>query len=193
MKTAVVLLASVFFFVLVYAGDTAVERGDKRNSPMQKETTHVDNQPALATLLTSYAWFDHVDGPKFAELQRDQFRSIGHWLFLPGAFSSFHKVKNNEEIWIAQSGCVIVHILEPGGTHRTVKVGLNLEGGEQPIVTVPAGYWQAAEIPEGNPYAFGTNICAPAFLYSEFEIAKREDLLKEFPQHGDVIRHLTRE
>jgi hypothetical protein len=117
---------------------------------MQKETTHVDNQPALATLLTSYAWFDHVDGPKFAELQRDQFRSIGHWLFLPGAFSSFHKVKNNEEIWIAQSGCVVVHILEPGGTHRTVKVGLNLEGGEQPIVTVPAGYWQAAEIPEGN-------------------------------------------
>jgi uncharacterized protein len=147
----------------------------------------------LTTLLRSYAWFDHTDGPKFAELQRDQFRSVGHWLFLPGAFSAFHKVKNNEELWIAQLGAVVVHILEPDGTHRTLKVGLNIDAGEHPAATVSAGYWQAAELTEGEAFSFGSNVCAPAFLYTDFEIGKCDVLLNEFPQHADLIKRLARE
>lgn len=147
----------------------------------------------LKDILAEYDWFDHPDGPKFAEIDRDQYRSAGHWLFLPKLFSSFHRVNNSEEIWAIHLGRLLVHVLEPGGAHKVIRLGTDFEAGERPVAIVPTGYWQAAELPEGVEFAFGTNICAPPFLYSEFSIADRSDLLMQFPQHGELIKRLTRE
>jgi len=148
----------------------------------------------IEDILAAYDWFDHPDGPyKFVETHRDAHRSSGHWLFLPGAFSSFHKVRNNEELWLIHLGRVLVHVLDPDGAHHVLRLGTDLAAGERPVVAVPANYWQAAEIPEGTPFAFGTNVCAPAFSYEEFAIARREDLLRDFPDHADVIIRLTRD
>lgn len=146
----------------------------------------------LANLLSAYDWFDHPDGPKFVETHRDPFRSVGHWLFQPGAFSSFHRVNNNEEVWLVHAGKVWVHVLSPEGGYQLLRVGLDLAAGERPVVTVPAGYWQAAELAPGEPFAFGSNVCAPGFTYEQFEIAKRESLLAAYPQHKEVILRLTR-
>ncbi|MBU0703029.1 MAG: cupin domain-containing protein [Chloroflexi bacterium] len=144
-------------------------------------------------ILAAYDWFDHPDGPKFVETHRDAHCSSGHWLFLPGVFSSFHKVRNNEELWLIHLGRVLVHVLNPDGAHRVLRLGTDLAAGERPVVTVPINYWQAAEIPEGTLFAFGTNVCAPAFSYEEFAIAHREDLLRDFPDHADLITRLTRD
>jgi len=145
-------------------------------------------------ILAAYDWFDHPDGPyKFVETHRDAHLSSGHWLFLPGAFSSFHKVSNNEELWLIHFGRVLVHVLDPDGAHHVLRLGTDLAAGERPVVAVPVNYWQAAEIPEGTPFAFGTNVCAPAFSWEEFAIARREDLLRDFPQHADLIIRLTRD
>jgi predicted cupin superfamily sugar epimerase len=145
-------------------------------------------------ILAGYDWFDHHDGPYlFVETHRDAHRSSGHWLFLPGAFSSFHKVRNNEELWLIHVGRVLVHVLDPDGAHHVLRLGTDLAAGERPVVTVPVNYWQAAEIPEGTPFAFGTNVCAPPFSYEEFAIARREDLLRDFPNHADLIMRLTRD
>jgi predicted cupin superfamily sugar epimerase len=144
-------------------------------------------------ILAAYDWFDHPDGPKFVETHRDEYRSSGHWLFLPGAFSSFHQVFNNEELWLIHEGRLLVHVLEPAGTHHLLRLGADFAAGERPVVAVPAGYWQAAELPEGTPFAFGTNVCAPSFSFEEFKIARREDLLRDFPDHADLIMRLTRD
>lgn len=143
-------------------------------------------------ILAAYDWFDHPDGPKFVETHRDEFRSSGHWLFLPGAFSSFHKVLNNEELWLIHTGRLLVHVLHPDGMHKILRLGTDFAAGEQPVVTVPAGHWQAAELPEGVPFAFGTNVCAPSFSFEKFNIALRDDLLRDFPDHTDLIMRLTR-
>ena len=143
-------------------------------------------------ILAAYDWFDHPDGPKFVETHRDEFRASGHWLFLPGVFSSFHKVCNNEELWLIHAGRLLVHALNPGGAHHVLRLGTDFAAGERPVVTVPANHWQAAEVPEGSPFAFGTNVCAPPFFYEEFAIARREDLLREYPEHQDLIVRLTR-
>ena len=143
-------------------------------------------------ILAAYEWYDHPDGPKFVETHRDQYRSSGHWLFLPGAVSWFHKVLNNEELWLIHAGRLLVHVLDPDGTHRILRLGIDHAAGERPVVTVPAGHWQAAEIPEGTPFAFGTNVCAPPFSFEKFYVARREDLLREFPNHVDLITRLTR-
>jgi predicted cupin superfamily sugar epimerase len=95
-------------------------------------------------------------------------------------------VRNNEELWLIHLGRVLVHVLDPDGAHHVLRLGADLAAGERPVVTVPVNYWQAAEIPEGTPFAFGTNVCAPAFSYEEFAIARREDLLRDFPDHTDL-------
>ena len=74
-----------------------------------------------------------------------------------------------------------------------MRLGTDFTAGERPVITVPAGHWQASEIPEGTPFAFGTNICAPPFSFDEFCIADREELLIKFPEHSDLITRLTRE
>ena len=119
--------------------------------------------------------------------------SSGHWLYLPGGFCSFHKVCNSEELWLIHLGRALVHVLDPDATHHVLRLGTDLAAGERPVVTVPVDYWQATEIPEGTPFAFGTNVCAPAFSYEEFAMARREFLLRDFPDHADVIMRLTRD
>ncbi len=147
----------------------------------------------VEAILNSYEWFDHPDGPKFVETDRDDHRSSGHWLFLPGVFSSFHKVCNSEELWLVHRGRLLLHVLQPGGGHRILRLGTELSAGERPALAVPAGCWQAAEIPKGTSYAFGSNVCAPPFCYEQFAIGRRETLLREFPEHRELIERLTRE
>ena len=144
-------------------------------------------------LLAAYDWFDHPDGCRFVDTHRDAHRTCGHWLYLPGAFSSFHKVCDSEELWLIHAGRVLVHVLDPGGAHHVLRLGSDLASGERPVVAVPVGYWQATEIPDGTPFAFGSNVCAPPFSYEEFAMARREDLLRDYPDHAHLIERLTRD
>ena len=147
----------------------------------------------LPHLLQAYDWFDHPEGMKFAETHQDAFRTVGHWLFLPGAISAFHRVLNCEEIWAIHVGRLHLHVIAPDGKYQLVRIGLDLAAGELPVVTVPPGHWQAAELPEAVPFAFGTNVCAPGFCYEESQIAKRRELCQEFPPHAELISRLTHE
>ena len=146
----------------------------------------------IESLLKSYNWFDHPDGPKFVETHRDDYRTSGHWLFLPGSFSSFHKVKNNDELWLIHQGKLLLHLLEPDGGKRTIHLGMDLDAGETPVANAPKGYWQAAELPEKEAFAFGTNVCAPPFSFDQFCIADRGFLLKDYPNEQELILRLTR-
>jgi len=148
-------------------------------------------EPTVESLLKAFAWFDHREGPKFVETHRDAHRTSGHWLFLPGAFSRFHRVTNNEEIWAIHAGRLRLHVLGPDGTLTTSVLGVDVAGGERPVVTVPIGHWQAAELPPGEPLAFGTNVCAPCFQYAEFAIANRAELLAAYPAHRELIGRLA--
>ncbi|MGB3693113.1 MAG: cupin domain-containing protein [Spirulinaceae cyanobacterium] len=146
----------------------------------------------IKAILEAYDWYDHPEGPKFVETHRNQFRTSGHWLFLPGAISSFHKVLNSEEIWAIHQGKLILHTLESNGEHRIFQLGTNLKAGELPVITIPKGCLQAAEIPDGVPFAFGSNICAPAFTWEQLDLVNREELLHTFPQHSELITRLTK-
>ena len=148
--------------------------------------------PTVDDLLAAYDWYDHPEGPKFVETHRDTHRTSGHWLFLPGVFSAFHKVLNNDELWLIQQGRLLLHVLGPDGGHQILPLGFDVAQGEHPVAAVPAGWWQAAELPEGAPFAFGVNVCAPPFSFDEFVPERRDELLRDFPQHADIVMRLTR-
>lgn len=143
----------------------------------------------LARLLAAYPWFEHPEGIKFAEIERDEHRSVGLWLILPGRFSAFHRVTNGAEVWAVHAGSVRLHLLGLNGECECVQLGVNT--GERPVASVPAGWWQAAELPAEASYAFGSNICAPGFQYSAFEVGQRDALCRTYPRHASLIQRLT--
>ncbi|MBZ0167887.1 hypothetical protein MELA_01676 [Candidatus Methylomirabilis lanthanidiphila] len=145
----------------------------------------------LDTLITRYDWYDHPEGLKFVETHRDEYRTSGHWLMLPGTCSAFHRVLNNEELWYIHYGRITLHIIDTTGSLKSLTLGRDILAGEYPVIAVPKNCWQAAEIDEGVPYAFGSVVCAPAFHFELFELGHRQSLIEQFPQHGDVITRLT--
>jgi hypothetical protein len=59
-----------------------------------------------------------------------------------------------------------------------------------PQIVVPAGIWQAAE-PEGEGVLCGCTV-APGFEFADFEMGRAEELMREFPDHEQLIRRLSR-
>ncbi len=168
--------------------DDALDRA-RLPQPLRRE--RLQQRLDLMALERGYDWYDHPEGPLFVETHRDEHRTSGHWLFRPGAISAFHRVLNNEELWIAQRGALLVHELDPDGTHRVHRLGLETAAGEVPVLAIRRGTLQAAELPPGEPFAFGTNVCAPAFDFGQFELTPRAELLERFPGHGELIGRLT--
>jgi predicted cupin superfamily sugar epimerase len=146
----------------------------------------------LEAVLRQYPWFNHPEGMKFVELGRDTHRSLGHWLFQPGEISAFHRLTHCEEIWAIHRGRLLLHVIDDGGALRTFTLGPEIAAGERPIATVPRGAWQAAELPPNEPFAFGTNVCAPAFVYEHLQFARRDELLAAAPDARDIVQRLTR-
>jgi hypothetical protein len=101
-------------------------------------------------------------------------------------------VNKNAELWLIHLGRLLVHVLDPDGSHQILRLGTDFGAGEQPVVSVPAGYWQAAEILAGVPFALGSIVCAHAFSFENFNIANREHLLRDFPRPAGLIMRLTR-
>jgi predicted cupin superfamily sugar epimerase len=66
-----------------------------------------------------------------------------------------------------------------------------------PQALVPAGSWQGARLTGGphlpTRYAWALVSCVvtPGFDFADFELADRDALLAEHPQHADLIRELT--
>ncbi len=146
----------------------------------------------IDALLATYDWYDHPEGPRFVETHRDAHRTSGHWLFTLGAISAFHRVLDSEELWLVHAGRLTVHVIGDDGAHRVHTLGLDVSRGELPVLAVPRGALQAAELPPGQPYAFGTNVCAPCFTFEEsFELCARGALLAALPQHRELITRLT--
>ncbi len=146
----------------------------------------------LSEILAAYEWYDHPEGLKFVETHRDAHRTSGHWLLLPGAFSTFHKWTGGDELWFIHAGRVALHVIEPAGAHWTVVLGTNVAAGERPAAVVSADAWQAAELVDGEDFGLGTVVCSPPFAFEKLVSAEAHQLSGEYPQHETLIRRLTR-
>lgn len=113
-----------------------------------------------------------------------------YFLLTEDTFSAFHRIKQ-DEIWHFYAGEPLrLHVIEADGTYRMQVVGNRDLKSEVPQLVVPAGAWFAAEVVSG--YALVGCTVAPGFDFSDFELAKREVLIREFPEHEGVIRRLSR-
>lgn len=105
--------------------------------------------------------------------------------------SKFHRLKS-DEIWIYQLGVsIIIHIILPNGELQSVILGKDIERGEKLQVVVPANSWFAAELSSEHSFSLLSCMVTPGFIFNDFELAKQEQLLKEYPQYSYLIINLS--
>jgi predicted cupin superfamily sugar epimerase len=106
-------------------------------------------------------------------------------------FSGFHRLAS-DELWYFHKGAPLhIQVIDNQGKQTTIELSDGDTGSLQAII--PPNTWFAAEIPSGSGFALVSCAVAPGFDFAEFEMAKREELLKQYPQHGALLERLCRE
>jgi len=85
-----------------------------------------------------------------------------------------------------------VHVIDEAGEYSEILLGSDPDAGEVLQAVVKAGCWFASRVKDGRSFALVGCTVAPGFDFEDFEMAKREDLVREYPQHRGVIERLTR-
>lgn len=115
-----------------------------------------------------------------------------YYLLQQSDYSAFHKI-NSDECWHFYGGdTLLIHVIDTSGQYYCIQLGNAINKGEQPQAVVPAHCWFASEPAPGSSYSFTGCTVAPGFDFSDFEMARREDLLKSYPDHEAIIERLCR-
>ncbi len=103
--------------------------------------------------------------------------------------SHFHRLVS-DELWFYHGGNPLtIHSIYPNGDYKKNVLGLGIEQGEMLHHTVPAGVIFGSTVEEG--YALVSCTVVPGFDFSDFKLFKEEELLEVYPQHEEIIKHLT--
>lgn len=129
-------------------------------------------------------------------------------------FSALHRLRT-DELWHFHAGDAIEQVqLDPRtGAAKRLVLGTDLAAGQHPQVVAPAGVWQGSRLwhagasatGEGGragthtpaaaqPHGWALVSCtlAPPWDEVECEFGERAALERQFPEHADLVRALTR-
>lgn len=105
--------------------------------------------------------------------------------------SKFHRLKS-DELWHFYTGSSLtIHIISPKGKYSSIKLGSDPEKQQIFQCVIKKNHWLGATI--DNPKSFSLIGCtvAPGFDFADFEMAKREKLLRLCPGRRSIIEQLT--
>lgn len=115
-----------------------------------------------------------------------------YYLLQRNEFSAFHRIQS-DELWHFYDGEFLkIFEINQDGSLTEHLLGTDSENGQLPFCVIKAGNWFAAELLPNSDYALVGCTVSPGFDFAEFELAKREKLLFQYPQHKDLIERLTK-
>lgn len=134
-----------------------------------------------------------IPGGSLAAFPHARHCSTGIYFLIGGAqFSAFHRIRS-DELWHFYAGSPLhVHEIGEGGTYTLHRVGIDLANGYRPQAVVPAGSWFASECAMQNGWSLVGCTVSPGFDFADFELATRQSLSTQFPQHSALISRLCR-
>lgn len=110
-----------------------------------------------------------------------------YFLLASDEFSAFHRIKS-DEIWHFYSGSSLtIHMIDQQGGYEKALLGLD----HLPQFVVPANVWFGATVNKANSYALVGCTVSPGFDFLDFELANKENLSNQFPEHKEVINKLS--
>jgi predicted cupin superfamily sugar epimerase len=134
--------------------------------------------PALtaADIIARLGLKPHPEGGHYRETFRDSrcdadgraFSTAIYFLLARGERSHWHRI-DAVEVWHYHAGAALRLQIADDDGRRSVKLGGDLAGGEQPQAIVPPHAWQAAES-TGDWTLVGCTV-APGFEFAQFEMA----------------------
>ena len=157
------------------------------------------NKLQLATHIEGGAFREIYRSPVIAPLQalpstfegERNFCTSIYFLLQQHQFSAFHKIKS-DEVWHFYYGDpLIVYEIDRQGQMIEHRLGCDPDNNENFQCVIAAGNWFAARLAPGGEYALVGCTVSPGFDFADFELAGREELVRMYPEHREVIRDLT--
>jgi len=160
-------------------------------------------------------WIDHlqlthhIEGGSFREVYRSplmathsspsqglagerNFSTSIYFLLEQGQFSAFHRILS-DELWHFYAGdCLLIYEIDFNGELRIHRLGSDPGKEESFQIVIKAGNWFASAVVEHGEYALVGCTVSPGFDFADFELAKKEELMKKFPSHGELIKRFCR-
>jgi len=122
----------------------------------------------------------------------DRSYSTGIYFLLAGTnVSKFHKIQSDEMWHFYEGDSLTIHEITPDGIYNKHLLGADIEQGEQFQLVIRAGSWFGASVNDPNTYALVGCTVAPGFDFSDFVLAKRNELLADYPEYKEIIEKLT--
>ena len=127
--------------------------------------------------------------PKRYKSSRNFSTSI-YFLLEGKQFSSFHILKS-DELWHFYDGSsVILYVINQKGELNIKKLGKKKDCELQ--LTIEKQNWFAAEVEDKKSFALIGCTVSPGFEFEDFKMGRRDELIKNFPQHTSLIKRLTK-
>jgi predicted cupin superfamily sugar epimerase len=104
--------------------------------------------------------------------------------------SCFHRIES-DELWFFHQGNPLEIVSIQNGLLIKTILGNNFENGEVPQAVIPAHTWFASRVKNNIGYALVSCTVAPGFDFDDFELANKEELLKDFPDLIEYIEQFT--
>ena len=119
------------------------------------------------------------------------FSTAIYYLLKDEQFSAFHRLKS-DELWHYYAGSPMkIYSIEPSGDSKTITIGPDLDGNELLQAVIKRHCWFAARVKHLNSFSLVGCTVAPGFDFEDFEMGVQASLMREFPQHADLISALT--
>lgn len=167
------------------------------------------NTKSAAYWIDKYAMQAHPEGGYFAETYRSTeyiphsglpkrftgaraFGTAIYFLLESHQISALHRIEADELWHFYTGGPLEVMVIYPAtGALEVIRLGSNPEDGEVFQAMVPAGAWFGSRPAEGSAYSLVGCTVAPGFDFAGFELAERQALMTDFPQHRELIEAFT--
>ena len=110
-----------------------------------------------------------------------------YYMLTDDNISAFHKLHGMTEIWYFHAGERLnLYVINQEGE----LVVHHLFANNEMQVVIEPEQWFAAEIPTKRGFCLVGCSVTPAFKYENFELAKKDELIEEFPQHAELIERM---
>lgn len=195
------LLFHLPLFLLLALAGSPVSRADAPSATAQESPDHLDALLRLfdfkpiaeegGYFVSTYHSAEMVPGVTPDAPQRMAGTAI-YFLMKPGDFSALHRLKEDEIYHYYTGSPIEMLLLSPDGTGKVTICGPEFWKGQQPQVLVRRGLWQGSHPLDPNTYALLGTTMTPGYTGSSFELGKRDELIRAYPQFAARIKALTR-
>lgn len=109
-----------------------------------------------------------------------------HFLITKDSISHLHRLRSDEGWHYHLGEPLFVIEITPDGKLIETRLGPNFEKGEKLQHIVPAGHWFAST--STGEYSLVGCTVSPGFEFEDFELAKYDELSKEFPHLDNICK-----